>query len=336
MNEIELLKAAVPPVLVWFRIHKRDLPWRKCRTPYTALVAELMLQQTRVEAVKVRYVEFLERFPTAEALASASEEEVLKMWEGLGYYSRARNLHNAAKIIAREGFPQTWVGVRALPGVGDYTAGAVCSIALGLPTPAVDGNVLRILTRLFADGRNVDDAAAKKYFSELLAGVYPPETADFTEALMELGATVCVPNGPPMCGACPWSGFCKAHLEGEEEEYPVRSEKRARKVEKLAVYVFRCGNKYALVKRPEGGLLAGLYGFPTHSRSEGDEAVGHEGRLLATKAAKHIFTHVEWHMTGYLMEVSEENPAYNWTTAEEIREKYAVPSAFKAFLAWVC
>ena len=160
MDESELLKQAVPPLLGWYRLCKRDLPWRKERTPYRVLVSELMLQQTRVEAVKERYVEFLRRFPTAERLASASEEEVMKAWEGLGYYSRARNLHRAAKIIAEEGFPRTWVGVRALPGVGDYTAGAISSIALGVAAPAVDGNVLRILTRFFADSRNIGDQAA--------------------------------------------------------------------------------------------------------------------------------------------------------------------------------
>ena len=146
-----LMKAAVSPLLEWYRVCKRDLPWRKARSFYTALVSELMLQQTRVEAVKERYVLFLRRFPPPEALAAASEEEVLKMWEGLGYYSRARNLHKAAKILAAEGLPQDFNGVRALPGVGDYTAGAICSIALGLPQPAVDGNVLRILSRLYAD-----------------------------------------------------------------------------------------------------------------------------------------------------------------------------------------
>ena len=224
--EIRLLKDAVPPLLEWYRVCKRDLPWRRNRNPYTALVAELMLQQTRVEAVKERYVQFLAAFPTAEALAAADEEEVLKLWEGLGYYSRARNLHRAAKVIAEHGFPATFEGVRALPGVGDYTAGAVCSIALGIPAPAVDGNVLRILSRLYADGSNVDDGAVRVKYAHLLRAVYPPETADFCEALMELGAIVCVPNGAPACGNCPWADVCRAHLAGREEAFPVRSEKK--------------------------------------------------------------------------------------------------------------
>ena len=325
-----LMKAAVSPLLEWYRVCKRDLPWRKARSFYTALVSELMLQQTRVEAVKERYVLFLQRFPTPEALAAASEEEVLKMWEGLGYYSRARNLHKAAKILAAEGLPQDFNGVRALPGVGDYTAGAICSIALGLPQPAVDGNVLRILSRLYADGANIDEPATRARFSELLRAAYPPETGDFCEALMELGAIVCVPNGAPLCGGCPWQALCRAHLAGEEENYPVRSEKKARRVVDATVLVLQCGNKFALEKRPAKGLLAGLWQFPFF---EGDAP--DLGEVVAEKRAKHVFTHVEWHMTGKLIEVDEELPVYIWATAQEIRARYALPSAFRSFVAWL-
>ena len=326
----DLLECAVPPLLEWYRVCKRDLPWRRMRNPYTALVAELMLQQTRVEAVKERYVQFLEAFPTPEALAEASEEEVLKLWEGLGYYSRARNLHRAAKVIAEHGFPQTFEGVRALPGVGDYTAGAVCSIALGLPAPAVDGNVLRVLSRLYADDSNIDDAATKPAYAVLLRKVYPADTADFCEALMELGAIVCVPNGAPLCGECPWKTLCRAHLSGMEDAYPVRKEKKARRIVEATVCVLKCGKKYALEKRPEKGLLAGLWQFPFF---EGD--VPDFGKPIAEKHAKHIFTHVEWRMTGKRIDVCEELPPYTWVTAQELREKYAVPSAFKAFLPWI-
>ncbi len=328
MDELTRLKRGQAPLLEWYRRARRDLPWRGERTPYSVLVSELMLQQTRVEAVKERYVRFMERFPTAEALAAASEDEVLKCWEGLGYYSRARNLRRAAEIIAKEGFPQTWVGVRSLPGVGDYTAGAVCSIALGLKTPAVDGNVLRILTRLFADGQNIDEAGAKKRFSDLLERVYPENAGEFTEALMELGAIVCVPNGAPMCGACPWEGLCAAHAEGREEAFPVHGEKRARKIVEATVLVLRAGGTYALEKR-EGGLLKGMYGFPFFE-GEAPEF----GKTLAVKRAKHVFTHVEWHMTGKLVETERFGP-YLWASAEEIEERYAIPSAFKAFSEWV-
>ena len=325
-----LMKAAVSPLLEWYRVCKRDLPWRKARSFYTALVSELMLQQTRVEAVKERYGLFLQRFPTPEALAAASEEEVLKMWEGLGYYSRARNLHKAAKILAAEGLPQDFNGVRALPGVGDYTAGAICSIALGLPQPAVDGNVLRILSRLYADGANIDEPATRARFSELLRAAYPPETGDFCEALMELGAIVCVPNGAPLCGECPWQALCRAHLAGEEENYPVRSEKKARRVVDATVLVLQCGDKFALEKRPAKGLLAGLWQFPFF---EGDAP--DLGEVVAEKRAKHIFTHVEWRMRGKLVRIDAELPRYVWATADEIARTYAVPSAFRAFMEWV-
>ena len=325
-----LMKAAVSPLLEWYRVCKRDLPWRKARSFYTALVSELMLQQTRVEAVKERYVLFLRRFPTPEALAAASEEEVLKMWEGLGYYSRARNLHKAAKILAAEGLPQDFNGVRALPGVGDYTAGAICSIALGLPQPAVDGNVLRILSRLYADGANIDEPATRARFSELLRAAYPPETGDFCEALMELGAIVCVPNGAPLCGECPWQALCRAHLAGEEENYPVRSEKKARRVVDATVLVLQCGDKFALEKRPAKGLLAGLWQFPFF---EGDAP--DLGEVVAEKRAKHIFTHVEWRMRGKLVRIDAELPRYVWATADEIARTYAVPSAFRVFMEWV-
>lgn len=325
-----LMKAAVSPLLEWYRVCKRDLPWRKARSFYTALVSELMLQQTRVEAVKERYVLFLQRFPTPEALAAASEEEVLKMWEGLGYYSRARNLHKAAKILAAEGLPQDFNGVRALPGVGDYTAGAICSIALGLPQPAVDGNVLRILSRLYADGANIDEPATRARFSELLRAAYPPETGDFCEALMELGAIVCVPNGAPLCGECPWQALCRAHLAGEEENYPVRSEKKSRRVVDATVLVLQCGDKFALEKRPAKGLLAGLWQFPFF---EGDAP--DLGEVVAEKRAKHIFTHVEWRMRGKLVRIDAELPRYVWATADEIARTYAIPSAFRAFMEWV-
>ena len=295
---VSLLKDAVPLLLAWYRVCKRDLPWRKNRTFYTTLVSELMLQQTRVEAVKERYVRFLERFPTPQALAAASEEEVLKLWEGLGYYTRARNLHRAAQTIAAEGYPADFRGVRALAGVGDYTAGAICSIALHLPEPAVDGNVLRILSRLSADAGNIDEPAVRARYADALRAVYPPETGEFCEALMELGAIVCLPNGAPLCGACPWSGLCRAHAAGREAEFPMRGAKKARRIVEATVFVLRCGDRYALEKRPAKGLLAGLWQFPFFS-----DPPPSFGTPIAELSAKHVFTHVEWRMQGKLVPV---------------------------------
>ncbi len=329
--EKELLKNAVPLLLEWYGLSKRDLPWRKDREPYHILVSELMLQQTRVEAVKEYYVRFLTKFPTAQALAEAEEEAVLKAWEGLGYYSRARNLHRAAKVIAAEGFPETREGVRALPGVGDYTAGAICSIAYNMPCPAVDGNVLRVISRLLADGRNTDEPAVKRAYSQLLEGVYPPQAGDFCQALMELGAIVCLPNGAPLCGRCPWEKICRAHTGGEEARFPVRKEKRARKVVSVSVFVLEREGRYALEKRADKGLLAGMWQFPLR---EGNDLPAY-GEVVQTRKAKHIFTHVEWDMTGYYVKANAFYPEYVWATAEEIRKNYAIPSAFKAYTVWV-
>ena len=327
---MQLLLDAVPLLLEWYHRAKRDLPWRGTTDPYRVWVSEIMLQQTRVEAVKGYYARFLARFPTVESLAAASEDEVLKAWEGLGYYSRARNLHKAAKIVEKEGFPRTFEGVRALSGVGDYTAGAISSIALGLPRPAVDGNVLRILTRLTADTRSIDEPATKAAFTELLRDVYPPETGDFCQALMELGAIVCVPNGEPLCGECPWQNICRAHLAGRETDFPVRAEKRARKVEHLTVCVLEREGKYALERRDGKGLLAGLWQFPLF---KGDAPVF--GEVIGKRRAKHIFTHIEWHMTGLLVHADEFFPQFEWFTAEEIESSIALPSAFKAFKEWI-
>ena len=329
---MELSSEAVQLLLDWFQQNKRTLPWRERRDPYRVWVSEIMLQQTRVEAVKEYYLRFMEKFPTVEALSLAQEDEVLKAWEGLGYYSRARNLLKAARQIAKDGFPNTYEGIRALAGVGDYTAGAISSIAFSLPCPAVDGNVLRVLTRYFADEGNIDEPKTKANFTEILRRAYPKQAGDFCEALMELGAIVCVPNGAPLCGVCPWSGLCNAHLKGEEERFPVRNEKRARKVVNATVCVLEREGKYALEKREEKGLLASLWQFPFF---EGEVDTEQFGQVLKKKRAKHIFTHVEWHMTGYLIKASKFFERYEWRTAEEIQKTYALPSALKAFLEWI-
>ncbi len=330
-NEIQVLKNAVPPLLKWYAVHKRELPWRNTRDPYKIWVSEIMLQQTRIEAVKGYYAAFLEKFPTVKALAAASEEEVLKAWEGLGYYSRARNLHKAAKRIAEEGFPRDFAGVRSLPGVGDYTAGAICSIAYGLPCPAVDGNVLRVLTRLTADERNIDEMSTRIAFSDLLREVYPAEAAEFCQSLMELGEIVCLPNGEPLCARCPWQKMCAAHLAKREADFPVRSEKKARKTQRIYVYVLKKEGKFALRKRGKEGLLAGLWEFPNGTT---DESALY-GRPLAEKWARHVFTHLEWDMTGYLIETAGSFPQFTFVTPEEMQKSYALPSAFKAFKEWV-
>lgn len=332
MEQNELLGRAVAPLLQWYEENKRDMPWRGETDFYKILVSEIMLQQTRVEAVREYYVRFLDRFPTAHSLAHATEEEVLKAWQGLGYYNRARNLQCAAKQICENGVPKSYEEVCALKGVGEYTAGSLSSIALGLPYPAVDGNVLRILTRLFADGGKIDDKAVRTRFAQALKEVYPPQASQFCQALMELGAIVCVPNGAPLCDLCPWQAFCRAHVQGEELLYPVRSPKKERRIEQYKVLVLEYDGEYALVKRAEKGLLAGLWQFPMYGMDCGE---GEFGQVKKRKKAKHVFSHIEWHMTGYEIAAREKFKQFEWAGAEEIERQYALPSAFKAFTEWL-
>ena len=258
------LNALPGAILPWYRENRRALPWRETNDPYRIWVSEIMLQQPRVEAVKGYYARFLAALPDIESLARCDDERLHKLWEGLGYYSRVRNLKKAAGVILeRHGgvFPADPDAVRALPGIGDYTAGAVCSIAFSLPTPAVDGNVLRVLSRLRCDAEPIDLPAVKKRGSRELAEIYPADCpGEFTQALMELGATVCVPNGEPKCAVCPCRSFCEGQTRWQE--LPVKLPKKAKKQEDRTGFVLRCGERYAIEKRPGKGLLAGLWQFP--------------------------------------------------------------------------
>ena len=329
-------------LLPWYEAHKRELPWRANREPYPVWLSEIMLQQTRVEAVKGYFYRFLLEIPNISALADCEDAVLHKLWEGLGYYSRVRNLKKAAQVILREYggvFPREYGAVRALPGIGDYTAGAICSICFDLPTPAVDGNVLRLVTRLTEDATPVDQPALKNRVREQLARIYPARAGDFTQALMELGATVCGPNRKPDCGNCPCREFCGGYLHGTAENFPVRPEKKPRKTEELTVFLLSCDGRYALEKRQEQGLLAGLWQFPhvpgildTAAALAALEAMGLRPReLLRQVDRKHIFTHIRWNMRGFYLEVSQPGGGFVWQTADEIRESAALPTAFRQF-----
>ena len=335
------LKALPGAILPWYRENKRALPWRETNDPYRIWVSEIMLQQTRVEAVKGYYARFLEVLPDIGSLARCDDERLHKLWEGLGYYSRVRNLKKAAGVIlVQHGgvFPADYDAVRALPGIGDYTAGAVCSIAFGLPTPAVDGNVLRVLSRLRCDAEPIDLPAVKKRVSRELAEIYPTDCpGEFTQALMELGATVCVPNGEPKCAICPCKGFCEG--QAKWQELPVKLPKRAKKQEDRTVFVLRCGDRYAIEKRPERGLLAGLWQFPNESGHYSPEKAVQwaENRGLHPRNVEksidrsHIFTHIRWDMRGWYLEVDEMAGGFTWLTLDEIDEQAALPTAFRQF-----
>ena len=332
----------LPGVLVpWYRENRRELPWRANREPYRIWVSEIMLQQTRVEAVKGYYARFLDRLPDVEALASCDDDELHKLWEGLGYYSRVRNLKKAAGVIvSRHGgeFPRDYAAVRALPGIGDYTAGAICSIAFDLPTPAVDGNVLRVLARLRADGEPIDLPAVKKRVQGELAEIYPADCpGEFTQALMELGATLCGPNWEPRCGECPCRDFCL----GREawQSLPAKLPKKAKKQEDRTVFLLHCGEHYAIEKRPNKGLLAGLWQFPNVAGHldaaqaiEWAEQMGlHPRHVERSMDRHHIFTHIRWDLRGWFLEVEEMAGGFTWLTLDEIDEQAALPTAFRQF-----
>ena len=332
-------------LLSWYAANARDLPWRRTRDPYRIWVSEIMLQQTRVAAVLGYYARFLEAFPTVEALAQAPEERLMKLWEGLGYYSRAKNLQRAAKQIVEQGaFPDRYEELLKLPGVGDYTASAIDSAAFARREAAVDDNVLRVMTRLADCHEDIASPAVKKKIRAQVQSMMPEDAEEiriFNQAMMELGATVCVPNGAPKCEACPLVDMCLGRQNASAESLPVKSGKKPRRVEEMTVFVLLRQGEAALRRRPPEGLLASLWEFP-HVPGVLDEAAaaetvrqwGLEVRNWRQKlAAKHIFTHVEWHMTGYVLEVSgADGEDFSWMDKEELRD-HAVPSAFARYYA---
>ena len=327
-------------LLPWYEKNKRQLPWRQNRDPYHIWISEIMLQQTRVEAVKGYYSRFLNTLPTISALAECDDETLYKLWEGLGYYNRVRNLRKAAQQVMQEHkgiFPREYAQILALSGIGEYTAGAICSIAYDQKVPAVDGNVLRVAARLLDTDTPVDVPAFKKEIRTALEAVYPDESGAFTQALMELGATVCLPNGEPRCEVCPCRGFC----EGQHrwQELPVKLPKKAKKQENRTVFVLRCGDRYAIEKRPNRGLLAGLWQFPNESgHLSAEEAIlWAESRGLHPRNVErsidrhHIFTHIRWDMRCWFLEVDEPAGGFTWLTLEEIDGQAALPTAFRQF-----
>ena len=333
-------------LLAWFRAGKRELPWRENRDPYRIWVSEIMLQQTRVEAVRGYYERFLKAFPTVEDLANCEEEKLLKLWEGLGYYSRARNLHLAAReIVTVYGgqFPRSIVLLKKLPGIGAYTAGAIASIAFGEPEPAVDGNVLRVVARVCGIAADMTDVSIRQEVAEALRKIYPPqECGDFTESLMELGALICIPHGMPKCDNCPVRSGCIAYAENRIAELPVKKTKIPKKIEQRTLLLYVCGEKILLHRRPGKGLLAGLWEIPgvdgLLQETQINALVANRGETVVTitklREAKHVFTHKIWEMAAWRIEVMQAfSPTEQevWVTFDEIEKKYPLPSAFDAY-----
>ena len=339
------------PLLEWYDKGHRSLPWRENPTGYKVWVSEIMLQQTRVEAVKPYFHRFLTELPDIESLAKASEDRLLKLWEGLGYYNRVRNMQKAARQILEdyEGkMPETQEELMKLSGIGSYTSGAISSIAFGRKAVAVDGNVLRILTRLTMDEEDIlKESTKKRIEKQILESIPENRPGDFNQALMELGATVCIPVGKPKCEECPWEQICQAHINGREEEFPKKEAKKARSIEKKTILIIQDNNKTALHKRPDKGLLAGLYEFPNleghltekrvlaYLKEMGLEVL----RIQKGEDSKHIFSHKEWHMKSYKIKVDElaekgkkiNEEKWIFAASEEAEKKYPLPSAFASY-----
>lgn len=341
----------VEPLLKWFKESARVLPWRQNPTAYNVWISEIMLQQTRVEAVKPYYDRFMKLFPGVESLANAEDEVLLKAWEGLGYYNRVRNLKKAAIEICEKyagELPDRYDEIIKLPGIGSYTAGAVLSIAYNQKVPAVDGNVLRVFSRMRGDYRDVLDAKVKKDIENEVRSFMPDEASSFNQAMMELGAMVCVPNGVPKCESCPVSEFCYAKTYGCASELPVKAPKKKRVIEEKTVLIIQDGSKTVLRQRPKEGLLAGMYEFPmldgVKSKEEVLSYLKSEGfkmlHIKKTSSGKHIFSHKEWHMNGYVIKVDELEPfsgkeEFLFVETKEAQEKYPLPSAFKIYTKYL-
>lgn len=374
----KLAEDIVKPLCDWFLKGHRQMYWRTHPQPYYVWVSEIMLQQTRVEAVRGYFDRFIQELPNLESLAHVDEDRLMKLWEGLGYYNRARNMKKAAMIVVEEyggKMPAEYEQLLSLPGIGEYTAGAIASIAFGKPEPCVDGNVLRVWMRLVGSDEDILKASVKKKLRQILKPAMPMDCpGTFNQALMELGACVCLPSGLPKCKECPLQELCAAKKTGIETDLelarsiPYRAKNKPRKQEELTVLVCSCRGRIAVNRRSDTGLLAGMWEFPNISGKLSLEDV----RMLFLEAglivqsvkslggAKHIFSHIEWHMEGYFVElpdslesgnfVKEEDSPYGgqvrpiitemlgrcrFETPDDLWESYSLPSAFQAYTMYL-
>ena len=329
------------PLLSWYRAHRRTLPWREDPTPYHVWVSEIMLQQTRVEAVKEYYVRFMQALPGIEDLAACEEEKLLKLWEGLGYYSRVRNLQKAAKIITAEyggEMPRDLSALNALPGIGRYTTGAIASIAFGMPVAAVDGNVFRVASRLEENPSVISDVKYRKYLEEKISAVYPEtekECSEFTQSLFELGALVCKPQNPD-CAVCPLKDICKAFENGTQHLYPVLPEKKAKRHEEIYIFMIETPSGIC-IRRRETGVLKGMNEFPSHIIEKGESVENvlnewgmYEFTEIKREKYRHIFTHIHWDIT--CVWVKTDSAPFDAYSVAEIKENISLPTAFRQCL----
>lgn len=357
------------PLLAWYQENKRNLPWRDEPSPYHVWVSEIMLQQTRVEAVKTYYYRFMNALPDIKSLANAKEDQLLKLWEGLGYYNRVRNMKKAAIMVEEEyggRLPDSYEELQKLPGIGRYTAGAIASIAYARPVASVDGNLLRVAMRLAACDKDIARDSVKKEVEKVLTNAMDQEhPGEWNQALMDLGATICIPKGKPHCEICPLKRNCLAREKGLEEKFPVKNTRIKKTSKEYSVIVFRWRDRYAIEQRPEQGLLSSLWQFPMIegkiTPGQLDQILEYYGldyEMVLLGEAKHVFSHIVWKMNGFLVEISPENELPDalktfafplsfiqnssagekvdftrllWKTREEIEEKYSIPSAFSFY-----
>ena len=340
-------RLAVPARVLaeWYRQNARPLPWRENPTPYRVWVSEVMLQQTRIETVIPYFERFMESLPDIPSLAAVGTDPLLKLWEGLGYYSRVRNMQKAAaELMARYGgeLPASYPTLLTLPGFGEYIAGAVASIAFDLPVPAVDGNVLRVLARLTVSTEDITRPQVRRSFRTLVQGILPEGRAgDFNQGIMELGETVCLPGAVLRCDICPLADYCEGFHSGAPERLPVRSPKKARAVRKRTVLVVISQGRVLLHRRPDNGLLGGMWELPNLdgwlAEPEAERCVREWGageiRLTRLEDGRHIFSHLEWHMRGYRAEAAFFPPPEGcvWADAQALEKSHAIASAFRLY-----
>lgn len=344
MNTLEI-KQFQKDLLDWYDESARELPWRSNPLPYQVWVSEIMLQQTRVEAVKPYFARFMKQFPNMISLADADDVALHKIWEGLGYYSRVRNMKKCAQqcvALYQGNLPSTAKELKTLPGIGDYTAGAIASIAYHEVVPAVDGNVLRVFSRLLVCEDDILSMQTKKKFHDIIQPLMPLDRPDaFNQAVMEIGAMICVPNAAPRCNICPLAKYCLGYQQGKAHYLPIKKSKKPRKIVHKTIIVLAYLNKIGIIQRPETGLLASLYEFinldEKIAKKELEASLINQGYVVKTSkklsSSKHIFTHLEWHMKGYLIacESIPSNSDFLWVDERELRDQYAIPTALKIY-----
>ena len=334
------MQEIVEPLLNWYQKTERPLPWRIDKDPYHIWVSEIMLQQTRIEAVKEYYYHFMKRLPTIQDLAQIPEDELLKLWQGLGYYNRARNLKKTAQIIVEQYnglFPQNYQELKKLPGIGEYTAGAIASICFNLKEVAIDGNVLRVITRLQNSYDCIDEKPTKKKIETQIRNILPNQSGKFNQAIMELGETICTPTQNPKCQICPIHSFCIAKQNKTYQELPKKNPKRSKKEEDYTVFLYIYKNEIAIQKRNDQGLLKNMWEFPNKigklniedCKKWWLEQNQKPSEYHSSISYKHIFTHKIWNIQTYLVKTEKKYPQFTWITIDELAKKYALPTAFQ-------